>query len=72
MGPSPTTRPGARKLTGVGRTLLIEDKADYPQSWLATDKFVTTIFLIGSNLPSVPTDERWIAAAQEVVAKLPT
>lgn len=66
------TRPGARKVPGVGRTLLIEDKADYPQSWLATDKFVTTIFLVGSNLPSAPTDDRWIAAAQEVVAKLPT
>ena len=66
------TRPGARKVPGVARALLIEDKADYPQGWLATDKFVTTIFLVGSNLPGAPTDERWIAAAQEVVAKLPT
>jgi hypothetical protein len=66
------TRPGARSVPGVGRALLVEAKPEYPQSCLATDKFVATIFLVGSNLPSAPTDERWIAAAQEIIAKLPS
>ncbi|MFG3614671.1 hypothetical protein [Nocardia sp. NPDC047654] len=64
---SPTTR----ELPGIGRSVLIEAKAEFPQAWVLTDRFVVRVFLVGSNLSAPPTDQRWASAARLVVAKLP-
>ncbi|MGY2028232.1 hypothetical protein [Nocardia gipuzkoensis] len=65
------TNPTTRKLSGIGRSVLIDAKPDFPQAWVLTDRFAVRIFLVGSNLSAPPTDQRWAAAARLVVAELP-
>ncbi|MEV0292294.1 hypothetical protein [Nocardia sp. NPDC050710] len=65
------TEPGTCIIRGIGRAVLIEGQTEYPRAWIFTDKFVATIFLVGSNLPTPPTEDRWAAAARQIVAELP-
>ncbi|WP_069160374.1 hypothetical protein [Nocardia altamirensis] len=65
-------KPSTHRVPGVGRAVLIETKSDFPQAWVFTDKLITSVVLVGSNVPTLPTDEQWTIAAQQIVGKLPT